>query len=170
MLHAVVGLQFGDEGKGKFVDYLSSKLDGVARFSGGANAGHSVQYKNTRLAFSQLPATLYGKDLYVCQGALISPKIILKEIKQVESMNNGSKIHIDPRCHIVLPIHAELNKASEAYKTNNRIGSVGIGIGACFEDKANRHGVRLCDAIDINILKEKLLFLWEIRKNQSSPD
>lgn len=65
MLHAVIGLQFGDEGKGKFVDYLSAKMNNIVRFNGGANAGHSVQVKNKRLSFSQLPATLHQRNLFV---------------------------------------------------------------------------------------------------------
>lgn len=166
MLHAVIGLQFGDEGKGKFVDYLSTKINNIARFNGGANAGHSVQVKNQRQSFSQLPATLHHRNLFVCQGALISPEILISEIERVKRKYQDASIFIDYRCHIVLPIHASLNHASEYFKGKRKIGSVGVGIGACFEDKSNRHGIRLCDALDKDRLREKLAFLWQLRERQ----
>lgn len=166
MLKAVIGLQFGDEGKGKFVDFLSKNVAHIVRFNGGANAGHSVQHNDVRVAFSQIPASLNDKKLYVCQGALISPDILVKEIAMLQELGIKSEIYIDPRCHVVLSIHAELNKASESYKGKQKIGSVGIGIGACFEDKANRHGIRLIELTDKEKLREKLLFLWNIREKQ----
>ncbi|CAQ82828.1 MULTISPECIES: adenylosuccinate synthase [Photorhabdus] len=166
MLIAVVGLQFGDEGKGKFVDYLSGNVNNIARFNGGANAGHSVQYGNIRVSFSQLPSSLNKKNLYICQGALISLPILIREIEFIQRENIHSNILIDPRCHIVLPLHAELNKASEKYKGKNKIGSVGVGIGACVEDKSNRHGIRLIDTLDKERLRSKLKFLWDIREKQ----
>ncbi|WP_434527079.1 adenylosuccinate synthase [Photorhabdus asymbiotica] len=166
MLIAVVGLQFGDEGKGKFVDYLSGNINNIARFNGGANAGHSVQCGNIRGSFSQLPSSLNKKNLYICQGALISLPILIREIEFIQREDIHSNIFIDPRCHIVLPLHAELNKASEKYKGKNKIGSVGVGVGACVEDKSNRHGIRLIDTLDKERLKSKLKFLWDIREKQ----
>ncbi|OCA55006.1 adenylosuccinate synthase [Photorhabdus namnaonensis] len=166
MLIAVVGLQFGDEGKGKFVDYLSSNINNIARFNGGANAGHCVQHGNLRGSFSQLPASLNKKNLYICQGALISLPVLVKEIDFIQKENIDSNIFIDPRCHIVLPLHAELNKASEKYKGKQKIGSVGVGVGACVEDKTNRHGIRLIDTLDKEKLRSKLEFLWNIREKQ----
>ncbi|AKH62640.1 MULTISPECIES: adenylosuccinate synthase [Photorhabdus] len=166
MLISVVGLQFGDEGKGKFVDYLSVNTNNVARFNGGANAGHSVQCGNIRGSFSQLPSSLNEKNLYICQGALISLPILIREIDFIQKENINSNIFIDPRCHIVLPLHAELNKASEKYKGKNKIGSVGVGVGACVEDKSNRHGIRLIDTLDKEKLRTKLEFLWGIREKQ----
>ncbi|RJL47373.1 adenylosuccinate synthase [Pectobacterium carotovorum] len=166
MFNAVVGLQFGDEGKGKFIDYLSHQVDHVARFNGGANAGHSVQYEGVRLAFSQLPATIRNKNLYICQGALISPEILYNEIEILKKLCIDSSIYIDPRCHVVLSLHAELNKASEDFKGDKKIGSVGKGVGACFEDKSNRHGIRLIDLTNEELLRTKLRFLWDIRDRQ----
>ncbi|EMN4127997.1 MULTISPECIES: adenylosuccinate synthetase [Providencia] len=166
MLYSVVGLQFGDEGKGKFVDYLAGKIKHIARFNGGANAGHCVQVKNQRLSFSQLPATLYQGNMYICQGALISLEILISEIERLKQIRQDISIYIDYRCHIVLPIHASLNQASEKFKGSRKIGSVGLGIGACFEDKANRHGIRLYDALDKIKLREKLAFLWDLREKQ----
>ena len=166
MIKAVVGLQFGDEGKGKFVDYLAKSAQHIVRFNGGANAGHTVQHNNQRAFFSQIPATLHHNNLYISQGALTSPEILIRELKFLEDMNIPSKVHIDPRSHIVLPIHEKLNKASEKFKGKKKIGSVGKGIGACFEDKSNRHGVRLIDLLDKNILSNKLELLWEIRERQ----
>lgn len=166
MLYSVVGLQFGDEGKGKFVDFLAGKIKHIARFNGGANAGHSVQVKKQRFSFSQLPATLHQCNLFVCQGALVSPAILINEIERLKDIHQDVSISIDYRCHIVLPIHASLNQASEKFKGSKKIGSVGIGIGACFEDKSNRHGIRLYDALSKKSLREKLTFIWSIREKQ----
>ncbi|NDL00725.1 adenylosuccinate synthase [Photorhabdus bodei] len=166
MLTAVVGLQFGDEGKGKFVDYLSGNINNIARFNGGANAGHCVQHGNLRGSFSQLPASLNKKNLYICQGALVSLPILVKEIDFIQKEKIDSNIFIDPRCHIVLPLHSELNRASEKYKGKQKIGSVGVGVGACVEDKANRHGIRLIDTLDKEKLRSKLEFLWSTREKQ----
>ncbi|MHA1066860.1 adenylosuccinate synthase [Enterobacter ludwigii] len=166
MFNAIVGLQFGDEGKGKFVDYLSQNIDHIARFNGGSNAGHSVQHKGKRFAFSQLPATIRNKHLYICQGALISPDILYKEIQLLKEICVESSIYIDPRCHIVLSLHAELNQASETFKGDRKIGSVGKGIGACYEDKSNRQGIRLIDLTNEQTLRSKLEFLWGIRDRQ----
>ena len=166
MLKAVVGLQFGDEGKGKFTDLLSRDTDHIVRFNGGANAGHTVQTGATRAAFSQLPASLAAKQLYIGQGTLLSPPILIKEIEYLAEQGIQSTIKIDPRCHIVLPIHAALNRASEKFKGDRRIGSVGVGVGACFEDKANRHGIRLHDLMSKEVLRDRLNLLWQIRERQ----
>ena len=166
MLKAVVGLQFGDEGKGKFVDFLSQSSGHIVRFNGGANAGHTVQFGHKRAFFSQIPATLNKGKLYIAHGALISPEILIRELNFLKQNKIDSDIHIDPRCHVVLPIHAELNKASEDYKGKNKIGSVGKGIGACFEDKSNRHGIRLIDLTNKDTLRDKLELLWGIRQKQ----
>lgn len=169
MLKAVVGLQFGDEGKGKFVDFLACDYQHIVRFNGGANAGHTVIVNGEHAAFSQIPATVTdGKFLYICQGALISMERMIQEINFIHSVCQNSKIYIDPRCHIVMPIHVQLNKASEAYKGEKKIGSVGVGVGACFEDKSNRVGIRLIDLIDEETLKDKLQTLWEIKDKQIS--
>jgi adenylosuccinate synthase len=166
LFHAVTGLQFGDEGKGKFVDYLSQEIRSVARFNGGANAGHSVKFEGKELAFSQLPAAPGARNLFVGPGALITPDILMREIEFFENLENPPAIMIDPRCHVVLPIHVALNKASEFYKGRHKIGSVGKGIGACVEDRTNRIGLRLCDLADEAKLGEKLERLWEIRQGQ----
>ncbi|WP_050569130.1 adenylosuccinate synthetase [Vibrio campbellii] len=167
MFKSVVGLQFGDEGKGKFVDMISDSYQHIARFNGGANAGHTVEVNGQRFAFSQIPATVHNnKKLYVCQGALVSMEKMLDEINLIEKICPDSNIFIDPRCHIVMPLHSELNKSSESYRGAKKIGSVGIGVGASFEDKSNRLGIRLIDTIDPITLREKLEIVWDIRSKQ----
>jgi adenylosuccinate synthase len=167
MFHAVMGLQFGDEGKGKFVDYLAQRYRYIARFSGGANAGHTVNVGGVKAIFSQIPATLEERrELYVCQGALVSLATLEREISYVKSVCPESQIYIDPRCHVVMPIHASLNMASEKFKGSKKIGSVGVGVGACFEDKVNRIGVRLIDTLNPAVLREKMSLMWEIRQKQ----
>jgi adenylosuccinate synthase len=166
MFYAVTGLQFGDEGKGKFVDYLSQIIGAVARFNGGANAGHSVKFEGRELSFSQLPAAPGARQLFVGPGALITPDVMIRELEFFEQMATPPRICIDPRAHVVLPIHVALNQASEAYKGEDRIGSVGKGIGACVEDRTNRTGIRLCDLLDRETLKSRLDRLWKIREGQ----
>ncbi|MGD6739996.1 adenylosuccinate synthase [Photobacterium leiognathi subsp. mandapamensis] len=169
MFKAVVGLQFGDEGKGKFVDFMATNHDYIARYNGGANAGHTVNVNGKQASFSQIPATLENnKMLFVCQDALISLEKLSDELEFIKVTCKNSKVYIDPRCHIVLPIHVELNRASEDYKGKKKIGSVGVGVGACFEDKSNRLGIRLIDATNKETLKEKLKLLWDIRAKQIS--
>ncbi|MGL4748841.1 MAG: adenylosuccinate synthetase, partial [Shewanella sp.] len=123
MIKAVVGLQMGDEGKGKFVDLLAQQYRHIVRFNGGANAGHSVVFNEQRMAFSQVPATIRnGKCLYITQGALISLDRLIQEMEFIKDHCPGTQLFIDPRCHIVLPIHAALNQASEHYKGVHKIG------------------------------------------------
>ncbi|EEO02249.1 adenylosuccinate synthase [Vibrio cholerae] len=167
MIKAIVGLQMGDEGKGKFVDLLAQQYRHIVRFNGGANAGHSVVFNEQRMAFSQIPATIRnGKCLYISQGALISLERLLQEIEFIKDHCPDTQLFIDPRCHIVLPIHAALNQASEQYKGVHKIGSVGVGVGACYEDKSNRLGIRLQDTLNESVLRHKLTLLWEIREKQ----
>ena len=165
-LHAVVGLQFGDEGKGKFVDYLARSLRHVARFSGGANAGHTVQVDGSRQVYSQLPAVSKPSNLYVCPGAVISPDVMLREIDLVLTNSPDTRIVIDPRCHIVLPLHVAINAASERFKGKDKIGSVGKGIGAAVEDRTNRLGIRVFDALDRSRLSSRMALLTSVRNKQ----
>jgi adenylosuccinate synthase len=166
MIKGIVGLQFGDEGKGKATDYFAEEFNNIVRFSGGINAGHTVCVNNQTYKFSQLPAVVHDrKNLFLSHAVLIEPETLLKEIKILNDFKD-IKLFIDPRAHLVLPIHPLLNQASESYKGSKRIGSVGKGIGACYEDKINRVGVRIADIFDEDALLDKINFLYTLRSKQ----
>lgn len=154
---AVIGSQWGDEGKGKIVDLLSSEADFVVRFNGGNNAGHTVVLGGEKFKLSLLPSgVLHQKQLFISQGVAIEPKVLLDEIAFFE--NRGIKVNltIDPRANIVMPYHKELDRATEIWKGKNAAGSLHLGIGYCYEDRNNRSGIRFEDLINPKILKEKI--------------
>ena len=161
----VVGAQWGDEGKGKVVDILSSEADYVVRYNGGNNAGHTVVYKGEKYKLSLVPSgALHKKRLFLSQGAVIDPKVLLDEIQFFT--NKGIKINltIDPRVNIVMPYHKLLDAATEKWKGKKATGSLHLGIGYCYEDKNNRAGVRFEDLINPKLLKEKLKIMVPLKK------
>lgn len=161
---AVVGLQWGDEGKGKFIDYLSGKFDGTVRYNGGNNAGHTVKVGDTTVHFSLIPsAALRGGPVYISQAVIINPRVLLKEIDLLKKIGSKFDLKIDPRCHVVLPYHQVLDSASEEYKGQAGTGSLKLGIGFCYEDRTNRAGVRMVDLIDPRMLRQRLTAAWEIK-------
>lgn len=163
----VVGLQWGDEGKGKFIDYLSGKYDGTVRYNGGNNAGHTVKFGDKTVHFSLIPsAALRGGPVYISQAVIINPEILLKEISLLKKLGSKFDLKIDPRCHVVLPYHQALDSASEAYKGQASTGSLKLGVGFCYEDRTNRAGIRLIDLIDPKMLKSRLEAAWEIKKRR----
>lgn len=163
----IVGLQWGDEGKGKFIDYLSEKFDGTVRYNGGNNAGHTVKVGDKTVHFSLIPsAALRGGPVYISQAVIINPRVLLKEIDLLKKMGSKFDLKIDPRCHVVLPYHQALDTASEEYKGKAGTGSLKLGIGFCCEDRTNRAGVRLIDLIDPKMLRHRLEAAWEIKKRR----
>lgn len=161
----VVGMQWGDEGKGKIVDYLAKAADYVVRFNGGDNAGHTVVSNGRTYKFHNLPSgAVAGKKLLIAQGEVINPKILLKEIEELKLSGIKIDLKIDPRVHIVMPYHQLLDQASEIWKGSKKTGSLKLGIGFCYEDKNNRLGIRLEDLIRPNILKDKVNFLFPFKK------
>ena len=166
MIKGIVGLQFGDEGKGKATDYFAAEFNNIVRFSGGTNAGHTVCVNEKTYKFSQLPAVVHDrKNLFLSHAVLIEPQTLLNEIKLISELKDV-QVFIDPRAHLVLPIHPILNRASETYRGSKKIGSVGKGIGACYEDKVNRLGVRVGDIFNEKILFEKINFMYHLRAQQ----
>lgn len=163
----IIGSQWGDEGKGKIVDFLAQKADFIVRFNGGNNAGHTVVYKGERFPLSLLPSgVLHQKKLLISQGAVINPRVLLSEIDFFK--NKGIKIHltIDPRTNIVMPYHQLLDAATEEAKKDRKVGSLKLGIGYCYEDRNNRHGIRLEDLVTPNIFKEKLTEEFSLKKKR----
>lgn len=153
----VIGAQWGDEGKGKIVDYLAQKTDYVVRFNGGNNAGHTVVLNGEKFPLSLLPSGVFRKKkLLLSQGVAINPKILLAEIDFFRNRDLKVNLAIDPRANIVMPYHQWLDTSTEEAKGDRKVGSLKLGIGYCYEDRNNRHGIRIEDLIDIKIFREKL--------------
>ena len=147
----IVGAQWGDEGKGKFIDILSSRADVVVRSQGGNNAGHTVEVNGEVYKLHLIPSgILYPNTLCLIGcGVVIDPKVVLCEIDGLKARGiTCDNLQIDPRAHIIMPYHIELDGLSEAARGKSDIGTTGRGIGPCYMDKAERCGLRMCDLVD----------------------
>lgn len=160
----VVGSQWGDEGKGKIVDFFAEHADAVVRYQGGNNAGHTIWHGDTKFELSALPSGIVtkGQLAIIGNGVVINPEALLAEIKEVESQGvTVENLIISNRAHVIMPYHIALDKASET-ASNNRIGTTKKGIGPAYTDKISRVGIRVADLIDPEIfgklLKEYLPF------------
>lgn len=157
MITAVVGIQFGDEGKGKIVDFLSSRFDYVVRFNGGRNAGHTVVVDENKFKFHLVPAgALRTKNVVLGNGMVIDIKSLMDEIRMVKEINPGIGISLSNRAHVVTPLHKLLDKKEEEARGPSRIGTTFEGIGPTYEDKYARSGVRVEDLLSVETLREKL--------------
>lgn len=153
----VIGAQWGDEGKGKIVDILAQKCDFIVRFNGGNNAGHTVVVRGEKFPLSLLPSgVLWQKKLLISQGVVIAPNVLIKEIEFFQKKGLKINLQIDPRANIVMPYHRMLDAATEESKGDKKVGSLKLGIGYCYEDRNNRHGIRLEDLVIPKLFKEKV--------------
>ncbi len=147
----LLGLQWGDEGKGKVVDVLTSKYDVIARFQGGPNAGHSLEFNNIKHVLHTIPSGIFHKDKIniIGNGVVIDPITFAKEIEALTQMgvNLEKTLKISKKAHLILPSHRELDAASEASKGKAKIGSTLKGIGPTYMDKTGRNGLRVGDII-----------------------
>ena len=162
----VIGSQWGDEGKGKIVDYLAEKAEVVVRYSGGSNAGHTVVVDNVSYKLRLLPSGIlyHGKTCFLGNGVVINPGVVLKEIHDIKAQGvDISRILISDRAHVVLPYHARLDELQEAALGTNKIGTTKGGIGPCYMDKVARTGIRMCDLIDPEVFAEKLKIQLEAK-------
>lgn len=161
----VVGLQWGDEGKGKIIDAIAPSYDYVVRWNGGNNAGHTVVVDSTRYPLSLVPSgVLQKKKLLIAQGVVINPKVLLSEIAMLEGSGYRVDLTIDPRVNIVMPYHQLMDRANEQWKGKDATGSLHLGIGYCYEDRNNRSGIRLEFLVRPDILKEKLVKILPLKK------
>jgi adenylosuccinate synthase len=155
---AVVGMQWGDEGKGKIIDYLSKDRDSVVRAQGGANAGHTVVAGGKEYHFHLIPsAILYPKvQCYVGAGTVIDPRALLEEMGQLEEqgIQLKSRFFISPYAHVIFPYHHRQDQHQE--KTDHPIGTTGKGIGPCYEDVVARRGIRVGEWIEPEVFKKRL--------------
>lgn len=155
----VIGAQWGDEGKGKIVDYLAQKADAVVRYSGGSNAGHTVVVNDVAYKLRLLPSGIlyHGKICVLGNGVVINPGVVLQEIREMQDKGvDISRIAISDRAHVVLPYHQRLDELQEEALGSARIGTTKGGIGPCYMDKVARVGIRVCDLIDPEEFARKL--------------
>ncbi len=147
----VVGTQWGDEGKGKIVDFLASQADVVARFQGGSNAGHTVTADGQEYKLHLLPSgILYpGCICVVGNDVVLDPKLILEEIDALKKQGRPmGELRISNRCHVVMPYHKRLDALQEAFRGKGKVGTTGHGIGPCYADAADRIGIRVVSWMD----------------------
>ena len=158
----LLGLQWGDEGKGKIVDVLTPQYDIIARFQGGPNAGHTLEFEGIKHVLHTIPSGIFRNDVMniIGNGVVIDPVILQKEIKQLEKLNVDvqSKLLISKKAHLILPTHKLLDQASEIAKGKQKIGSTLKGIGPTYMDKTGRNGLRIGDisSVDFNKKYQKL--------------
>lgn len=163
-MDVLLGLQWGDEGKGKIVDVLTPKYDVIARFQGGPNAGHTLEFEGIKHVLHTIPSGIFRKNAIniVGNGVVIDPIIFKKEITALDNRNvdASATLKISKKAHLILPTHRLLDAASEAAKGNSKIGSTLKGIGPTYMDKTGRNGLRVGDFLN-DRFKEKYNFLKE---------
>lgn len=157
--YVVVGLQYGDEGKGKITDVLSAKSDYVVRFQGGDNAGHTVYAGEEKFVLHLLPSGVLqckGKCI-IANGVVVNPKSFIREIEQLESKGmRTDHVFISRRAHVIMPYHILLDTYREEEEGGTEIGTTKKGIGPCYEDKIARVGIRMVDLLNPEVLREKI--------------
>lgn len=145
----VIGTQWGDEGKGKIVDWLTDHAEGVVRFQGGHNAGHTLVIGGKKTILRLIPSGILhaGKACFIGNGVVLSPEALLKEIDELETagVDVASRLKISEACPLILPYHIALDQAREAAKGEGKIGTTGRGIGPTYEDKVARRAIRVQD-------------------------
>jgi adenylosuccinate synthase len=155
----VVGAQWGDEGKGKIVDWLSNRADVVVRFQGGHNAGHTLVVANQTYKLALLPSgVVQGKPSVIGNGVVVDPWALLAEIERIEAQGvaiSPELLILADNAALILPIHGDLDKAREA-QSSQKIGTTGRGIGPAYEDKVGRRAIRVADLADPEMLKAKI--------------
>ena len=159
-LSVVIGAQWGDEGKGKIIDYLSDTSDYVIRFHGGNNAGHTVINKFGKFALHLVPSGIFHPKTKVIigNGVIIDLQVLLEEIEMLKKckIKLENKLFISPRCHLIMPYHKLLDSLYEKAKGKNKTGTTGRGIGPTYSDKVSYNGIRMVDLIDRKSFSEKL--------------
>ncbi|VVE41734.1 adenylosuccinate synthase [Pandoraea soli] len=156
----VIGTQWGDEGKGKVVDWLTDHAQGVVRFQGGHNAGHTLIIGGKKTILRLIPSGIMHKDVtcYIGNGVVLSPEALFKEIDELESagLNVCGRLRISEACTLILPYHVAIDQAREARRGAGKIGTTGRGIGPAYEDKVGRRALRVQDLFDPETFSERL--------------
>ena len=166
-LRIIIGTQWGDEGKAKFIDYFSKKSEIVVRYQGGANAGHTVVVDQKKYIFHLIPSGILYPHVYcvIANGVVIDPNILLEEIISLEKkdLSISQRLMISDRAHIVLPFHKQIDERIERV-SKQKIGTTWKGIGACYMDKVERIGLRIGELFDEKVLTNRIKNIVE-RKN-----
>ena len=148
----LLGLQWGDEGKGKVVDVLTPRYDVVARFQGGPNAGHTLEFEGEKYVLRSIPSGIFqgGKVNIIGNGVVLAPDLFMEEAKDLEKSGHAlrERLHISKKAHLIMPTHRILDRAYEAAKGKNKVGTTGKGIGPTYTDKTSRNGLRVGDILD----------------------
>ncbi|MCY4515593.1 MAG: adenylosuccinate synthase, partial [Candidatus Tectomicrobia bacterium] len=157
---AIVGVQWGDEGKGKIVDMLTPKVQWVIRCQGGANAGHTIVVGDEKYVFHQIPSGVLhaGVRCIIGAGVVIDPESLVEEMQELKSrgVDLRGRLFISPKAHVTLPYHRLLDASREALRGGGKIGTTGRGIGPTYTDKAARSGVRMQDVLSPSQFRERL--------------
>jgi adenylosuccinate synthase len=155
----VVGAQWGDEGKGKVVDYLAGSFEYIARVAGGHNAGHTVIIGTDRYVLQLIPCGILrpGRHAVIGTGVVVDPAALVNEIETLAKVGIDvqGRLHISNRAHLIFPYHRELDKAAESARGADKIGTTSRGIGPAYEDKMARRGLRMCDLLDPELFRKK---------------
>ena len=163
---ALIGAQWGDEGKGKYIDILASKADYVVRATGGSNAGHTVVSGDKTYKLHLIPSgILYPKTVNIIgNGVVLDPKVVLEEMDGLAKLGvKFDNLLMDLRAHIVMPYHKEFDELAELAKGKDAIGTTKRGIGPCYADKCDRIGIRLIDLLDEKVFAQKLKANLELK-------
>ena len=163
----VVGAQWGDEGKGKITDYFAKQADYVVRYHGGNNAGHTVIVDGSEYKLHLIPSgVLYDHPVSVIgNGVVIDPKALLKEIDYLNNKDIKPQLHISDRAHVIMPYHKQMDAALTNHQGKLAAGSTMRGIAPVYADKMFRHGIRIIDLVDTDILNEKLKKAYQFNSN-----
>ena len=163
----VVGAQWGDEGKGKITDYFARQADYVVRYHGGNNAGHTVIVDGSEYKLHLIPSgVLYDHPVSVIgNGVVIDPKALLKEIDYLNNKDIKPQLHISDRAHVIMPYHKQMDAALTNHQGKLAAGSTMRGIAPVYADKMFRHGIRIIDLVDPDILNEKLKKAYQFNSN-----
>ena len=164
---AVLGAQWGDEGKGKIVDMLTPHFSAVARYQGGHNAGHTVYVQGKKFVLHLIPSGILhpGVSCIIGNGVVVDPQALFKEVDELAKMGVevDGRLLISEKAHVILPYHRELDVLSEARRGERKIGTTSRGIGPAYEDKIGRRGIRICD-----LLSDRDALAEEVRENVSA--
>ena len=158
---AIIGTQWGDEGKGKVVDLYAEDADVIARFQGGNNAGHTLVVKSEQTILHLIPSGILhdGKICIIGNGVVVDPKVLIEEIDRLKKrglLPANTKLFVSEKAHVIMPYHRRIDVARESHGLGKKIGTTGKGIGPAYEDKIARVGIRMCDLLDEEVFREKL--------------
>ncbi|MDY1591243.1 MAG: adenylosuccinate synthase [Methanofastidiosum sp.] len=165
MLLAIIGSQWGDEGKGKVTDIYAENSDIVVRFQGGNNAGHTIVVGDKIYKFHLMPSgAVHKKFLVLGNGVVVDPKVLIEEIEKLKKDGFNPDISISDRANIIMPYHKILDSIEEKMKGALAAGTTGKGIGPCYSDKISRFGIRFSDLLDLEVFRDKLNLIVPIKQ------